>query len=90
MAESKAIARAFDAACVGRSLPVLFERPGRHLGQLVGKTPYLQAVHVAAAEPFGARIGDVLEVSIDSVHPHSLGGSVATPPPGPLPQELRA
>lgn len=84
-------ARSFDAACVGRSLPVLFERPGRHPGQLVGKTPYLQAVHVAAAAPSGARIGDVLEVSIDSVHPHSLGGSVvATPPPGPLPQELRA
>ena len=35
--------RAFNAACVGRVLPVLFEKPGRHDGQLVGRSPYLQA-----------------------------------------------
>ncbi len=32
-----------------RSLPVLFERPGRHAGQLIGRSPYLQAVHCAGA-----------------------------------------
>ena len=32
-------------ACVGRALPVLFEKPGRHPGQLVGRSPYLQSVH---------------------------------------------
>ena len=37
--------RAFNAACVGQVLPVLFEKPGRHEGQLVGRSPYLQAVH---------------------------------------------
>src|SRR5262249_32075345 len=37
--------RAFNRACVGRVLPVLFERPGRHPGQLVGRSPYLQSVH---------------------------------------------
>jgi tRNA-2-methylthio-N6-dimethylallyladenosine synthase len=37
--------RAFNAACLGRVLPVLFEKPGRHDGQLVGRSPYLQAVH---------------------------------------------
>ena len=35
--------RAFNAACVGRVLPVLFEKPGRHDGQLVGRSPYLQS-----------------------------------------------
>ena len=35
--------------CVGRTLPVLFERPGRHAGQLVGRSPYLQPVHVDGA-----------------------------------------
>jgi tRNA-2-methylthio-N6-dimethylallyladenosine synthase len=36
---------AFNAALVGRALPVLFEGPGRHEGQVVGRSPYLQAVH---------------------------------------------
>ncbi len=35
----------FNEACVGRTLPVLFEKPGRRPGQLVGRSPYLQAVH---------------------------------------------
>ena len=39
-------ARAFNEATVGRVLPVLLERAGRHPGQLVGRTPYLQPVHL--------------------------------------------
>ena len=39
---------AFNRACVGRVLPVLFERVGRHPGQLVGRSPYLQGVHATA------------------------------------------
>ena len=35
----------FNSSCVGRVMPVLFERAGRHPGQLVGRSPYLQAVH---------------------------------------------
>ena len=38
--------QAFNAATVGRTLDVLLERPGRHPGQLTGKTPYLQQVQV--------------------------------------------
>ena len=47
--------RDFNAACVGRVLPVLFEKPGRHQGQLVGRSPYLQSVHVPAAADRGRR-----------------------------------
>ncbi len=36
--------RAFAAGLVGRTLPVLFEKPGRHPGQIVGRSPYLHAV----------------------------------------------
>ncbi|HEY2481369.1 MAG TPA: tRNA (N6-isopentenyl adenosine(37)-C2)-methylthiotransferase MiaB [Caulobacteraceae bacterium] len=36
---------AFNAALVGQALPVLFEGTGRHAGQVVGRSPYLQAVH---------------------------------------------
>jgi tRNA-2-methylthio-N6-dimethylallyladenosine synthase len=37
--------RAFNASQVGRDLPVLFEKPGRHPGQIIGRSPFLQAVH---------------------------------------------
>ena len=65
-------ADAFNRATVGRRLPVLLERPGRRPGQLVGRTPYLQAVHVEAPE---ARIGDLVDVAITASHAHSLAGT---------------
>ncbi len=33
-------------AGVGQTFDVLFEKPGRHPGQIVGRSPYLQPVHV--------------------------------------------
>jgi tRNA-2-methylthio-N6-dimethylallyladenosine synthase len=65
--------RAFNDACVGREFQVLLERPGRHAGQLVGRSPYLQAVHVAAR---GAEIGDFVPVRVDSVGGHSLAAHI--------------
>jgi tRNA-2-methylthio-N6-dimethylallyladenosine synthase len=63
--------RTFNAACVGRVLPVLFERKGRDMGQIVGRSPYLQAVHAEASE---AVIGAVHPVEIAVAHGHSLTG----------------
>ena len=37
---------AFNADCVGLTLPVLFTGPGRHPGQIAGRSPFLQPVHV--------------------------------------------
>ena len=68
-------AAAFNAACVGRTLPVLLERPGRHPGQLVGRSPYLQAVHVTGT---GLAIGDLLPVAIVERNAHSLAGTAAS------------
>jgi tRNA-2-methylthio-N6-dimethylallyladenosine synthase len=65
-------AEAFNQATLGRTLPVLLERPGRHPGQLAGRTPYLQAVHVATD---AAEIGQVIDVLITARHPHSLSGT---------------
>jgi tRNA-2-methylthio-N6-dimethylallyladenosine synthase len=62
-------ARAFNAGVVGRVLPVLLERPGRHPGQQVGRTPYQQAVHVEAA---GRGLGRTIDVLITQSHSHSL------------------
>ncbi len=59
----------FNQTMIGRRLPVLLERPGRHGGQLVGRSPYLQAVHVDMP---GAEIGDLIEVEITEQFPHSL------------------
>src|SRR3546814_6175463 len=46
----------FNAATVGRRTDILLERKGRHPGQLIGKTPWLQSVHVTAPE---LSIGDI-------------------------------
>jgi tRNA-2-methylthio-N6-dimethylallyladenosine synthase len=50
---------AFNSACIGRTLPVLFAAEGRHPGQLVGRSPYLQAVHAAADSSWLGGIGEV-------------------------------
>ncbi|BAK67618.1 (dimethylallyl)adenosine tRNA methylthiotransferase MiaB [Sphingobium sp. SYK-6] len=64
---------AFNQATVGKRTTILLERKGRHPGQLIGKSPWLQSVHVEAAD---ARIGDIIEVDIVSAGPNSLGGAV--------------
>jgi tRNA-2-methylthio-N6-dimethylallyladenosine synthase len=64
---------AFNASCVGRKLEVLFERPGRRSGQLVGRSPYLQAVHADGPESL---IGNIIEVEIISAGPNSLEADI--------------
>jgi tRNA-2-methylthio-N6-dimethylallyladenosine synthase len=66
--------RAFNAATVGRTLPVLFERPGRHAGQIVGRSPYLQAVHAEAPERL---IGEIVDMRITGSAKNSLGAALA-------------
>jgi tRNA-2-methylthio-N6-dimethylallyladenosine synthase len=64
---------AFNAAQIDRVLPVLFERNGRKSGQIAGRSPYLQAVHVEAEE---ARIGEIFSVRITQAGPNSLSGVI--------------
>jgi tRNA-2-methylthio-N6-dimethylallyladenosine synthase len=63
--------RAFNKAQEGRELAVLFDRPGRREGQLWGRSPYMQAVHVSAPE---ALMGRVVPVTISRAHGVSLEG----------------
>ncbi|SNB52054.1 tRNA-i(6)A37 thiotransferase enzyme MiaB [Arboricoccus pini] len=65
---------AFNRATVGRKTDVLLERPGRHEGQLIGRSPWLQAVHVSAVD---LKVGDMATVEITACHPHSLAGVLA-------------
>ena len=64
---------AFNKSCVGKTLPVLLEKAGRAEGQLMGRSPYLQPVHVSGQK---TQIGTVLDVKIDSVGTNSLSGHI--------------
>jgi tRNA-2-methylthio-N6-dimethylallyladenosine synthase len=66
-------ARAFNANQVDRVLPVLFERAGRHPGQLIGRSPYLQAVHATASDRL---VGQIVPVRIRSAARMSLAGVI--------------
>jgi tRNA-2-methylthio-N6-dimethylallyladenosine synthase len=62
---------AFDDSQIGRRLPVLFEKVAREPGQIMGRTPYLQPVHVQAD---AAWIGQMAEVQIERRTANSLHG----------------
>ena len=66
---------AFQATSVGRTMPVLVEKPGRMAGQMVGRSPWLQAVHFDAPAEDAGRI---VEVEITASAPNSLAGRIAT------------
>jgi tRNA-2-methylthio-N6-dimethylallyladenosine synthase len=63
----------FNSSFVGKILTVLFEKPGRRVGQLVGRSPYLQAVHAEAAPEL---LGRILPVEIAAAGPNSLSGVI--------------
>ncbi len=66
--------RTFSKTCIGRVLPVLFEKPGRKQGQAVGRSPYLQPVHVDDAQNL---VGELHPVRIAAALPNSLRGVLA-------------
>ena len=62
---------AFNQSCVGQTLTVLLEKPGRQKGQLIGRSPYLQSVHLDAPPSL---LGTFVDAHILSVGPNSLSG----------------
>jgi tRNA-2-methylthio-N6-dimethylallyladenosine synthase len=70
--------RRFNAAQIGRTLEVLFEKTGRHPGQIVGRSPYLQGVHAAGE---AAWIGSVRPVRIVDATLNSLAGEISAASP---------
>jgi tRNA-2-methylthio-N6-dimethylallyladenosine synthase len=63
---------AFNRASVGRTCAVLIERPGKLPGQMLGKSPWLQSVHVVG----DVRTGDLVEVTLTAAGPNSLTGEL--------------
>jgi tRNA-2-methylthio-N6-dimethylallyladenosine synthase len=63
---------AFNRSTAGRETQVLIERPGRRAGQMIGRSPWLQSVHVqTSAEP-----GAMLDVTLTSAGPNSMTGAL--------------
>ena len=63
---------AFNRASIGRETEVLIDRKGRHPGQMIGKSPWLQSVHLQTDAPLGA----IVPVTLLSAGPNSLGGAI--------------
>jgi tRNA-2-methylthio-N6-dimethylallyladenosine synthase len=64
---------AFNASMPGRVTDVLLEKPGAKPGQLVGRSPYLQAVQVDAP---ASMIGSIVSVAIERIGANSLFGAL--------------
>jgi tRNA-2-methylthio-N6-dimethylallyladenosine synthase len=62
---------AFNRSTVGKDTQILIERKGRHAGQMIGRSPWLQSVHVETA----AAPGMMLDVTVLSAGPNSLAGA---------------
>jgi tRNA-2-methylthio-N6-dimethylallyladenosine synthase len=62
---------AFNRSKVGADTEVLIERPGKLPGQMIGKSPWLQSVHVKT----GARPGDIIDVTLVAAGPNSVSGA---------------
>lgn len=67
--------RDFGRSVVGRTLPVLIEKKGRQAGQVGGRSPYLQAVHMDGPERL---IGTIQPVEIIAAGNNSLTGRIVT------------
>jgi len=63
---------AFNRSKVGVETEVLIERKGRHEGQMIGRSPWLQSVHVDTT----AAPGEIIEVTLVAAGPNSMAGAV--------------
>ena len=63
----------FNQASIGQTMSVLFESKGRHAGQLIGRTPYMQNLHAKVPED---KLNQIVMVKVTSATTNSLTGSV--------------
>jgi tRNA-2-methylthio-N6-dimethylallyladenosine synthase len=79
--------KAFNRSSLHRTLPVLVDGRGRRPGQVHGRTPHMQAVHLPGGEDL---LGKVVPVTISSLAAWSLGGAIAGEEPGNGAERARA
>ncbi|HET7710250.1 MAG TPA: tRNA (N6-isopentenyl adenosine(37)-C2)-methylthiotransferase MiaB [Sphingomicrobium sp.] len=63
---------AFNQATAGRDTQILIDRKGRRPGQMIGKSPWLQSVHVET----DAAVGSMIDVTLLTAGPNSMAGAV--------------
>lgn len=63
----------FNQSCIGKTMPVLFESQGRHKGQLIGRTPYMQNLH---ANIPAEQLNKIVNVKITAATTNSLSGKM--------------
>lgn len=63
----------FNKESVGKVMPILFDMKGRHKGQLIGRTPYMQNLH---AELGKECLNRIINVKITDATTNSLSGVV--------------
>ena len=63
--------RKFNEASVGKVMPVLFDMKGRHSGQLIGRTPYMQNLHAELGKEF---LNKIVNVKVTEATTNSLSG----------------
>jgi tRNA-2-methylthio-N6-dimethylallyladenosine synthase len=73
---------AFNRGCIGKTMPVLMEKSARDPGQLVGRSPYLQPVHIFGG---ASLIGHIVNCDIQDLKAYSLFGSLVSGDPAMLP-----
>ena len=61
----------FNQSCVGKVMPVLFEQKGRHKGQLIGRTPYMQNLHITTKDD---NMNKIVDVVVTEATTNSLSG----------------
>ena len=64
-----------NESCVGLTIPVLFERDGRHAGQLIGRSPYMQSVYASASK---RHMNEISLVKIEKATQNSISGVIET------------
>jgi len=65
----------FNKSTVGLTFDVLLERPGKHEGQLMGRSPYNQSVHVHDAVSAGLKLGTLAKVRVSEGLPNSVAAT---------------
>ncbi len=63
----------YNESFIGQTLPILFDRPGKKEGQLMGRSPYMHSVF-ATANP--RLLGEIIDVKITHAHPNGLSGDI--------------
>jgi tRNA-2-methylthio-N6-dimethylallyladenosine synthase len=64
----------YNQSFAGKIMPILFDREGKHEGQIIGKSPYMQSVHVS--NPSLDLIGKIVDVRIKEGRASSLSGDI--------------